>query len=155
MTSETNQPIEPTALQPLDPEPGSLPEIQTPAPSTPRRTRAIVNGVLGGFRPGPGNGRFGQLPGAGNVDPGDGGLRLGFGGMSIQGRVKAVDADSITLQPADGSTVEIAIDSDTDYHRRADASASDITTGATVFVDVNVGRRSGANPTAGDVTIVP
>lgn len=45
---------------------------------------------------------------------------------------------------------------DTDYHRQADASASDVSTGTTVTVGLDGLRlRDGAGATAGDVTIVP
>jgi hypothetical protein len=110
-----------------------------------------------GFRPGIGSG-LGQVPG-GNGDAnafGDGRLLSGFGGMTLQGTVTAVDDDSLTLELADGNTIRIALDSSTDYHRRVDASASDVTAGATVIVGIDALRGpNAAGATAGDVTIVP
>ena len=93
------------------------------------------------------NGRFGNggflgpnasgAPGGGFV--GNGGLG-GFGGASIEGTVTAISADSITLQLASGQTVTIPIDAQTTFHQRASATASDVTTGSTVIVQVQGGR---------------
>jgi hypothetical protein len=53
-------------------------------------------------------------------------------------------------------TGEIATDPDTDYHRQADAFASDVSAGSTVIVEVDRLRlRDGSGAAAGDVTIVP
>jgi len=188
MTSESAQPFDAPAFQPLEPETG-LPTSSTPViptgPTAPtRRTRAVVNGVLavafivlvggvafaigratapatitaggnanpgvldGGFRPANGD----QVPG-GFGDDGDGRLGPGLGSMTVRGTVKAVDADSITVQLSNGTTVEIALDSATAYHRQSDATASDVATGSTVVVGLTGQRASGA--TATDVTVVP
>ena len=74
--------------------------------------------------------------------PGRGGLGGTFagGGLTIQGTVTAVTADSITLQLASGQSITIPTDSGTTYHTRAVASASDVTTGSTVLVQLNGGR---------------
>jgi hypothetical protein len=45
---------------------------------------------------------------------------------SFQGTVRAITADVIILQLADGITITIARDSDTNYYRRADASTPGI-----------------------------
>lgn len=111
-----------------------------------------------GLRPGNGTGGFGQIPGGnGNTDGiRDGQVLPGFGGVNLQGTVTAIDADSINLELANGGSVEIAIDSSTDYHRRAEASASDVTAGATVIVGIDALRGpNAAGATASDVTIVP
>ena len=128
------------------------------APASTAGVDDAANGLLdGGFRPGDANGQAPVGPG-GLGDDDDAGGRLGpaFGAMSIEGTVRAIDADSMTIELADGGTVEVAIDSDTDYHRQADASASDVSTGTTVIVGLDGLRlRDGAGVTAGDVTIVP
>lgn len=128
------------------------------APATTASAEDGANGLLdGAFRPGDLNGQ-GQVGPGGLGDDDDAGGRLGpaFGAMSIEGTVRAIDADSMTIEVADGGTVEIAVDSDTDYHRQADASASDVSTGTTVIVGLDGLRlRDGAGATAGDVTIVP
>ena len=166
MTSETNQPIQTPVFQPIEPAPPV--EAVSAGPTTPsRRTRTIVNGVLaaafvvlvGGVAFAAGRatapaattaGGTSPLPG----DPGDGRFGPGSGGLSIQGTVTAVDGDSITFELADGGTIKIALDSDTDYHRQADASASDVTTGMTVIVGLD-GLRGANEIGATDVTIVP
>jgi hypothetical protein len=128
------------------------------APATATGANDAGNGLLdGGFAPGAANGGVPVGPG-GPGDDDDAGGRLGraFGGPSVEGTVRAIDADSMTIELADGGTLEIAIDSDTDYHRQADASASDVSTGTTVIVGLDGLRlRDGAGATAGDVTIVP
>lgn len=107
----------------------------------------------GGLRPGDVNGQFPGNPR--DIDP-RGRFETDFGGLSIQGTVTAVDGDSISIEVANGGSVEIAIDSDTDYHRRADASASDVTAGTTVIVGVNgMLGVAGAGTSASDITIVP
>lgn len=107
--------------------------------------------VDGGLVPG---GPAGQVPGGVGDRPG--GLGPEAGGMSIRGTVKAFDADSITIELATGTVVTIAIDSATDYHRQAGASASDVSSGTAVIVELDgLGLRVGSGATAADVTIVP
>ncbi len=113
------------------------------------------------------------LPGGTANGPGPGGNVRGFtGGPSIEGTVTAVDADSVTIETADGTTIELSIDGDTEYHQQAAADASDITTGSTVVVQVSGlagrGQQGGPNGspapsasagsstgTATDITVVP
>jgi hypothetical protein len=129
------------------------------APATTAGADDASNGLLdGGFRPGDANGQVPVGPGGLADDDDDAIGRLGpaFGAVSVEGTVRAIDADSMTIELANGSTIEIAIDSGTDYHRRADASASDVSAGTTVIVRLDGLRlRDGAGATAGDVTIVP
>jgi len=123
------------------------------APGTGASANDSGTGLLpGGFQP---DGADGQLPGG---PGGNGAGQLGpeAGGMSIRGTVQALDADSITIELATGTTVTIAIDQATDYHRQADASASDVSTGTTVIVELDgLGLRIGTGATAADITIVP
>ena len=111
------------------------------------------NGVPGGERPGgfTGRGGFGGLG----------------GGLVIEGTVDSIAADSVTIRTADGTTVTVGLDGSTTYHSAAPATASDVTAGATVKLQVTGGLRPGGNGngngnggavtlgTAGDITIVP
>lgn len=98
----------------------------------------------------------------GSFDPngpkGPGGLAFN-GGVSIDGTVTAVDADSITLKLADGQETTFKLDDTTTYHEAADASASDVAVGDDVSVKVTGGRvtagSGGETPqmSARDVTV--
>src|SRR5947209_7833216 len=77
-------------------------------------------------------GGFGQFAGGG-------------AGVSIQGTVTAVTAQSITLQLASGQTVTIPVEPSTTYHSRTAATASDVANGATVIVQVAGGGRGFGN----------
>jgi len=94
----------------------------------------------------------------------------GGAGLSIEGTVIAVDADSMTIETANGQTIELAIDASTAYHQQESAEASDVTTGSTVIVQTDgfAGRgpggpgssavptsATGLDATAVDITVVP
>ncbi len=81
----------------------------------------------GSFAPGGANGGFGRLAGA----------------VSITGTITEVTADHITLKLANGSSLTIPVDSNTAYHRQASASATDVTTGAQVQVQLSAGGNGG------------
>jgi len=98
------------------------------------------------------NGRFGGTGGPGfavgpnaSGAPNRGAFGGGFGGagVTLQGTVTAVSADSITLQLTSGQTITIPTTSSTTYHSETAASASDVTTGATVKVQLGAGRLGG------------
>jgi hypothetical protein len=91
----------------------------------------------GGFS---GNGNFAPNASGAPGRGGFGGLFAGGGGISIQGTVTAVAADSITIQLQSGQTVTIPTDSSTTYHSQAAASASDVAAGKTVIVQLSGGR---------------
>jgi hypothetical protein len=107
------------------------------------------------------NGQFptgSQAPGA----LGGGGLGGARAGLSVEGSVVSIDADSMTIATAAGTTIEVALDGSTTYHQQADAAASAVTTGSDVIVRLSGGARGpGAaasdepTGTASDVTIVP
>jgi len=125
-----------------------------------------------GFRPG---GSFDP-----NAVPGDGlpganagrGVR-GFGGsVTITGTVDAVSAQSITLKTPSGQSITLGLDAATTYHQLAGATASDVSAGETVEVQMAGGFRPGqagqpgqsgqpgtlgtsALGTASSVTVVP
>ncbi len=126
-------------------------------------TNPFANGIGNGTFPNGGNGN-GTRPGA---FLGGGATRL-----SIEGTVIAVDADSVTIKTSEGATIELSIDSGTEYHQQAAADASDVTTGATVVVQMSgfAGRGPQGGPnasaapsaatgtttgTATDITVVP
>lgn len=136
-------------------------------------------------------GRFGAGlgPNASFDANGDGGFRgngyfpggragLGFGGfgagLTIQGTVESVAADSMTIKTANGTTITVGLGSSTTYHQQAAGSASDVQSGKTVILQVTGGFRAngtgGASGNAGngsagsgsvtlgtasDVTVVP
>jgi hypothetical protein len=101
-----------------------------PAPATANRTGFGGNGGNGQF--------FGpNASGAPNRGGGFAGFGGAGGGVSIQGTVTAVSADSISLQLASGQTVTIPLDSQTTYHSRTSATASQVTDGATVIVQLS------------------
>jgi hypothetical protein len=99
----------------------------------------------------------GFAPGVNAGGGDDIGPRFGFGGLSLQGKVSAVTANSITITLPDGRTATIATNASTGYHRQGSASSSDVTSGSTVIVSVTGVRRDGQGgaPTAGSITIVP
>jgi hypothetical protein len=102
---------------------------------------AAGTGAGRGLANGNGNGQFLQGPNASGA-PGRGGLGQA-GGLSIQGTVEAVSATSLTLKTASGQTIEIALTPSTTYHERTAASATDVTTGSTVVVQLEGGRFPG------------
>jgi hypothetical protein len=117
--------------------------------------RTFGSGQLpGGFQ----GGYFGGgLPGG---DDGNGGFRgvFGGGGASIQGTVESISGDVLTLKLANGQTIQISLSGTTTYHAQAAASSSDVKTGGTVIVRIQIDRGSGAgtaSTTATDVTVVP
>jgi hypothetical protein len=105
----------------------------------------------------------------------NGGL-LGAGGLTIDGTVQSITGDTLTLSTADGRTIDVSLGADTEYHQQAAGSASDVTTGSKVSVQVDLagrafggnggngngnggqGANGGANGltgTASDVTVIP
>ena len=99
---------------------------------------------------GRGNGQFqgnGQFPGGGSGgtggnggQAGNGGFGLGGGGITISGEVVEVTADHISLKLASGQTVQIGLSGTTTYHSQAAATATDVTVGSTVNVQVGPDR---------------
>ncbi len=105
--------------------------------------------------------------------PGFGGGRGGFGGfggagLTVRGTVQSVSGDTVTIKTANGQTIEVTTGADTTYNTQAPASASDVTAGKTVQVQITPtgggagGFRPGASGaptgpvgTAGSITVVP
>ncbi len=119
------------------------------------------NGFPGGSFDPNGGGRTGGLAGRGAFGA--------LGGMVIEGTVDSVTADSVTIRTTNGTTVTVGVDASTTYHSAAPATASDVTAGTAVKLQVAGGFRAGGNGggngtgnggtatlgTAGDITIVP
>ena len=131
-------------------------------------TAAGLNGRTGGFGNGGAGGEF-RNGGNGGGGFGGGGFGGGAAGLTIQGTVTSLDANTVTIKTSGGATLQLSINGDTTYHQQAPASSSDVSTGSTVIVRVNgfgggFGR-PGASPapsgapassaTATDITIVP
>ena len=93
--------------------------------STLPRFGAFTNGGTG-VRP---NGSF--TPGAG----GPGAFGRG-GGLSLDGTVKAVSAESLTLTLADGQEMTFKLDATTTYQQATTATATDVAVGDSVSVKV-------------------
>ena len=104
--------------------------------------------------------------------PGFGGGRGfggGGGGLTIRGTVESVSGDTVTIKTANGQTVAVTTGADTTYNTETPASASDVTTGATVQVQLQFdgtgagtvlrpgasGAPTGPVGTAGSITVVP
>ena len=75
----------------------------------------------------------------GSFDPGTGpGPRFALGGgLTIDGTVTAIDADSITVKTADGEERTFDLDGSTTYREATDATASDVSVGDDVSVKVS------------------
>jgi hypothetical protein len=124
-----------------------------------RMTAPVAAASARGTFPGGGQGLNGYFGGR----QGGGGGTFG-GGVTISGTVDSVSATTLTLKLASGQTIQIALDPTTTYHSQTDASSSDVVTGGTVQVQLNLGRGAGGagaedgavtGPTARDVTVVP
>ncbi|HEY7131501.1 MAG TPA: hypothetical protein VH440_04580 [Candidatus Limnocylindrales bacterium] len=106
------------------------------------RATAPQTANAGTGRFGTGNGgNFAFGPGASGAPDRQlgGGFGGAGGGITIEGTVTAVAADSITLQLTSGQTITIPTTSSTTYATSTAASASDVTSGATVKVELSGG----------------
>ena len=131
--------------------------------------RSTAPVAAAGFGRGLGNG--GVFPG-GSFDPnassapGRGGF--GAGGLTVEGTVESVTGDTLTITTDTGRTVEVSLGADTQYHEQAAGTASDVTTGSKVSVQLDLAGRGQANGgqggngtangptgTASDVTVIP
>ncbi len=124
---------------------------RTTAPTT-AAAQVTANGGNGGrfFTNGNGpNGSFAPPAGGFGNGNGNGGRGFGFagaGGLSITGTVDSITDNSVTIKTSTGNTVTIGLDSSTTYHQQADATASDVTAGKTVILQVGAGGfRPGGN----------
>jgi hypothetical protein len=86
--------------------------------------------------PGQGGTTVGPLP-SGAVGGFGPGALLGAGsGITVEGTVSAIAADSLTLA-VNGTSTEVKTDASTTYHRQAVATAADVTVGSKVLVRVS------------------
>jgi len=93
----------------------------------------------------PGQGGFGGAGAGGAGGLGAGGAGGLGAGVNITGSVISVSATEIKVQLANGTTVNIPIDSSTAYHSQASATSSDVKTGTKVEIQVS---GTGRVPTA-------
>jgi hypothetical protein len=70
---------------------------------------------------------------------------FGGGAISIQGTVSAISAGSITLQLTSGQSVTIPINAQTIYDQRTPSTASAVTSGSSVIVQLQGGRGAFGN----------
>ena len=126
---------------------------------------------LGGFGANFPNASF--VPGASGAPGFPGGGRGAFGGagLTIRGTVESVDGDLVTIKTTNGQTIQVSTSADTTYSTQTPGSASDVTDGTTVQVQVDPtggaggfggGLQPGASNaptgpvgTAGSITVVP
>jgi hypothetical protein len=90
-----------------------------------------LNGGNGTF-----NARNGAFPGANGNGNGGGLFGAANGGIELRGTVTSVDGDRITVQLANGQSVKVQTSSSTTYHTQASGSASDVSNGKSVIVQV-------------------
>jgi Domain of unknown function (DUF5666) len=116
-----------------------------------------------------GNGRTGFGPGGSFAPRGSGAPGLGRGGfggagLTINGTVQSVTADTLTVKTAAGQTVVVALGASTTYDTQTAASATDVQAGKTVQVQLDFSGQgrpaasattSGPVGTASSVTVVP
>jgi len=132
--------------------------VSAPSQTTPAGQNGSLNGLPGANASGAPGDFGGGLPG------GDRGAGVG-GPASVSGTVVSISASSMTIQLADGQTVQVATGSSTTYHNQTAATSSDVAAGDTVEVQVSGGNdgpnaassasasASGNTRTATDVTV--
>ena len=104
-------------------------------------------------------------PGAGGGGPAGPGFLGGGGGLTLDGTVSAIDADSLTVTLASGQEMTFDLDAATTYHEATETDPSAVAVGDQVSVQASGGRidigggGSGSGTatspslTAGDVTV--
>ena len=58
-------------------------------------------------------------------------------GLTVRGTVESVDGDTVTIKTANGQTIQVSTGADTTYNTQAPGSASDVTEGTTVQVQLS------------------
>ena len=101
--------------------------------TAPAAAASTTTGRFGGLGNGQGFAGRSFAPGAGN------GLRGAFGGVGLRGTVTAVNGSTITVKLANGTEIQVQTDSSTTYHQQASGSASDVTSGKSVIVQLQGG----------------
>jgi hypothetical protein len=83
---------------------------------------------------------------------------LGGGGLGLMGTITSLDADTLTLQTADGSTITVNLSGDTTYAREETVSEDELAEGTEVRIGIDFadGRNLGGDEVdASSVTITP
>jgi hypothetical protein len=119
------------------------------APASTART-GLGNGALSGQ-----GGQAGTAAGSNGQGAGAGFLGGAGGALTINGTVAKIAAGVITLTLESGSTIDIATTDTTKYHAQAAASASDVTVGSKVAVEVSGFRGGARSATASGAPAVP
>ena len=97
------------------------------------------------------------------------GAALGGAGLTVSGTVVSVSGDTMTIKTASGQTIEVTTGPSTTYNTQSAASASDVTAGKNVQVQLDItdggagglgrpnasGAPAGPSGTASSVTVVP
>jgi hypothetical protein len=113
--------------------------------------RSTAPVATGGFGRGLGNGGVfagGSFDPNASFAPGRGGFGaggFGAGGLTVSGTVASVTGDTLTITTDNGRTVEVSLGADTQYHQQAAGTASDVTTGSKVSVQLDLAGRGQAN----------
>jgi hypothetical protein len=115
--------------------------------TAPVASASTTTGRFGGLGGGQGFAGRSFAPGAGN------GLRGAFGGVGLRGTVTAVSGDTITVKLANGTEIKVQTNSSTTYHQQASGSASDVTSGKSVIVELQGG--TGGFGSGGGTTTTP
>ncbi|HYM82731.1 MAG TPA: hypothetical protein VEY67_01095 [Candidatus Dormibacteraeota bacterium] len=100
----------------------------------------------GGNGNGFGNGNGGGFGNGGGGLGGGTGLR-GAGGFGLRGTVTAVASDHLTIQLANGTTINVPVTASTTYHQEQAGSASDVQVGRQVQIQLT--RPTGATASPG------
>ena len=103
---------------------------------------AATNGLGAGRGTGTGGTGFGGNGGAGAF----GGAGRNAGGLSVTGTVVSIDANTIQLKLANGTSETLNLGSSVTYRDSTAGSASDVTAGATVEIGLSLG--AGTGPTS-------
>ena len=107
---------------------------------------SAANNTARAFGGGNGNG-FGGFRANASGAPGFGGRGVfAGGGVGIRGTVESIDANTLTLKLADGSTATVDLTGSTTYHAQAAATSSDIKPGGQVQVQIQVQPRGSFAP---------
>jgi hypothetical protein len=84
-----------------------------------------------------GNGGFGRPQASGAPA-----FRNGLGNVDLRGTVTAVNGDTITVDLSNGRSIQVKTDASTTYHQSSSATASAVTSGSTVIIQLKTGQGS-------------
>jgi len=107
---------------------------------------AATNGLGAGRGTGNGGTGFGGGPVGSGGPGGFGGVGRTGGGLSVSGTVVSIDASTIQVKLANGTTETLNLAPTVTYRDSTTGSASDVTPGSTVDIGLSLG--AGTGPTA-------